>query len=145
MGIVGTILLVAFIIVCVLLILLVLVQNEDTNGMGSAFGGGQSAAFGSHSASVLTKTTGVFAALFFILAFFLALSNKVPSDSDSMTKTAQEAGIAPAAEEKKSETGSWLDDVEDNSSSQVQATESVSATPADGETETAVETESSAE
>ena len=35
MGVVGTILLVAFVIVCVLLVLMVLVQNEDSNGMGS--------------------------------------------------------------------------------------------------------------
>ena len=55
MGVVRTILLVAFVIICVLLVLLVLVQNEDNNGMGSAFGGGQSAAFGAHSASEIGR------------------------------------------------------------------------------------------
>ena len=46
MAVLKTILLIAFVIICVLLVLLVLVQNEENNGMGSAFGGGQSTAFG---------------------------------------------------------------------------------------------------
>lgn len=82
MGVVGTILLVVFVIVCILLILLVLVQNEDNNGMGSAFGGGNSAAFGAHQASVLTKATAVFVALFFVLAFTLGLLNRAPKNVD---------------------------------------------------------------
>ena len=71
MNIVKTVALVAFVIICVILILLVLVQNEENNGMGSAFGGGQSTAFGAHSANVITKTTGVFVALFFVAALVL--------------------------------------------------------------------------
>ncbi|MBQ2601225.1 MAG: preprotein translocase subunit SecG [Treponema sp.] len=91
MNIIKTILLVAFIIIAVLLVLMVLVQNDNSNGMGSAFGGGQSAAFGSHSASVLSKTTAVFVGLFFVIVFTLALLNKNPSDSGiDMTQTAAE-------------------------------------------------------
>lgn len=78
MGAIGVVLLVAFIIVCVLLILLVSVQDNE-NGMGGVFGGRGTAAFGSHSASVLTKATAVFVVLFFVLAFGLALVNKKPS------------------------------------------------------------------
>ena len=109
MGIVRTVLLVAFVIVCVLLVLLVLIQREDSNGMGGVFGGGQSAAFGSHSASVLTKTTGVLAALFFIFAFSLALVNK-GRDKGDLGKTAAELQeTAPSTGSASS--GSWLDDV----------------------------------
>ena len=79
MGAIGVVLLVAFIIVCVLLILLVSIQDDGENGMGGIFGGRGSAAFGSHSASVLTKATAVFVVLFFVLAFGLALVNKKPS------------------------------------------------------------------
>jgi preprotein translocase subunit SecG len=61
-----------------LLILLVSVQDNE-NGMGGVFGGRGTAAFGSHSASVLTKATAVFVVLFFVLAFGLALVNKKPS------------------------------------------------------------------
>ncbi|WP_443736512.1 preprotein translocase subunit SecG [Treponema sp.] len=106
MGVVRTILLVAFVIICVLLVLLVLVQNEDNNGMGSAFGGGQSAAFGAHSASVLTKTTGVFVALFFIVAFSLSLLNKAPARASLDDAAVQVQG---AEETASSSDSSWID------------------------------------
>lgn len=106
MGVVGTILLVAFVIVCVLLVLLVLVQNDESNGMGSAFGGGQSAAFGAKSGSVLIRTTGVLTALFFVIAFSLSLLNKAPAKED-LSSTAQtvQGTEAPAAEA----SGNWLE------------------------------------
>lgn len=106
MGVVRTILLVAFVIICVLLVLLVLVQNEDNNGMGSAFGGGQSAAFGAHSASVLTKTTGVFVALFFIVAFSLSLLNKAPTRASLDDAAVQVQG---AEETASSSDSNWID------------------------------------
>ena len=137
MGVVGTILLVAFVIVCVLLVLMVLVQNEDSNGMGSPFGG-QSAAFGSHSASVLTKTTGVFVALFLVFVFSLALINKAPSDGGSMSATAKE--VQGASQEPENKAGSWLDDVKEEPKVEVKpaddgsasATEVSAGTAADG-------------
>lgn len=89
MGVLGTILLVVFIIISVLLVLLVLVQNEDNNGMGGVFGG-QTAAFGAHSASVLSKTTGVLVALFFVVAFTLAVLNKAPAKDAGLTDTVNE-------------------------------------------------------
>ena len=112
MGVVRTILLVAFIIICVLLVLLVLVQNENDNGMGGVFGGGQSAAFGSHSASVLTKTTGVLVALFFIVAFSLALLSKGPAKADLKQAVEQVEG---GAVEQETKTRSWLDEATESS------------------------------
>lgn len=70
------VLLVAFVIVCVLLVLLVVIQDDGENGMGGLLGGRGTAAFGSHSASVLTKTTRVFVFLFFGLAVGLAFVTK---------------------------------------------------------------------
>lgn len=72
----GLVLLVAFVIVCVLLVLLVVIQDDGENGMGGLLGGRGTAAFGSHSASVLTKTTRVFVFLFFGLAVGLAFVTK---------------------------------------------------------------------
>lgn len=95
-SVVGTILLVAFVIVCILLVLLVLAQNEDSNGMGSSFGGGQSAAFGAHSASVLTKTTGVLVALFFIIAFGIGLLNK-PVKKAALNSVSAETAVTEEA------------------------------------------------
>lgn len=78
MGVIGTVLLVFFVIVCLLLVLLVSIQDDGENGMGGLMGGRGTAAFGSHSASVLTKTTMVFVVLFFALSVGLALVNKSP-------------------------------------------------------------------
>lgn len=110
MGVVRTILLVAFIIICVLLVLMVLVQNEDSNGMGSAFGGGQSVAFGARSASVLTKTTAVFVALFFVVTFALALLTKAPSSKNDLSATAAEVEGTETVQETETENaGDWLE------------------------------------
>lgn len=80
MGIIGILLLVVFVIVCLLIIALVLLQNEEGDGLGGIFAGGSNSAFGSRSANVLTKTTYVVVSLFFVTAFFLAFINKSPSD-----------------------------------------------------------------
>ena len=116
MDIIKGVLIVAFVILCVLLVLLILVQDQDNSGMGGLLGGGNSAAFGSHSASVLTKATVVFVVLFFIVTF--AIAKALPSQADST-----DAGLRAAAEaagkveETSSETvlpqaseGKWWDD-----------------------------------
>lgn len=78
MSVIGIILLVAFVIICILLVCLVLLQNEEGNGLGGLFGGA-STTFGSRSGNVLTKTTYVLVTLFFVCAFALALINKKPT------------------------------------------------------------------
>lgn len=115
MGVVKTILLVAFVIVCVLAILLVLVQNDESNGMGSAFGGGNSAAFGARSGSVLKKTTGVLVVLFFAISFGLGLAGKASGKEDLSATAAELQGESSAAE---SETGNWLENEISGSSEQ---------------------------
>ena len=91
MGTVGVVLLVFFVIVCLLLVLLVSIQDDGENGMG-LLGGRGTAAFGSHSASVLTKTTFVLVFLFFALSFALAMVNKKPKlDKDLVPATAVES------------------------------------------------------
>lgn len=87
-----TILLVAFVIISVLLVLLVLVQDQDDSGMGGLLGGGNSQAFGSHSASVLTKATVVFVVLFFALTFVIAkaYSTRTSNDAKAMNEAAAE-------------------------------------------------------
>ena len=100
MGTIGVVLLVFFVIVCLLLVLLVSIQDDGENGMG-LLGGRGTAAFGSHSASVLTKTTFVLVFLFFALSFALAMVNKKPKlDKDLVPSTAVEST------ESAAETGS---------------------------------------
>ena len=88
MGTLGVVLLVAFIIVCFLLVLLVSIQDDGENGMGGLLGGRGTAAFGAHSASILTKTTFVFVVLFFGLSLGLALINKKPSVAKDLVEPA---------------------------------------------------------
>jgi preprotein translocase subunit SecG len=57
-----------FIIICVLLIIVVLLQKGRGGGLGSAFGGAASSAFGTKVGDVFTWTTIVLVALFLLLA-----------------------------------------------------------------------------
>ncbi len=98
MSTIGIILLVVFVIASILLILLVLVQDDGQNGMGGLLGGRGTAAFGSHSASVLTKATAVLVFLFFALALLLAIINKKPKLDDSLlTSPAAETSMDSAS------------------------------------------------
>lgn len=106
MGIVKTILLVAFIIVCLFLILFVLIQPEDNNGMGSSFGGGNSAAFGARTQTVLSKTTGLFVFLFFVLTFSIAFLNR-PEKKQDLSATVKEMNAEETSAEAKS--GNWME------------------------------------
>ena len=90
MGTIGVVLLVFFVIVCLLLVLLVAIQDDGENGMG-LLGGRGTAAFGSHSASVLTKTTFVLVFLFFALSLGLALVNKKPKFDKDLVPVAAES------------------------------------------------------
>ena len=69
MGVIGIILLIVFVIICILLVGIVLIQRESGDGLGGLFGSGNSAAFGSRSQTVITKTTYVLVALFFLTTF----------------------------------------------------------------------------
>ena len=113
MDIIKGVLIVAFVIICVLLVLLVLVQDQDNSGMGGLLGGGNSAAFGSHSASVLTKATVVFVVLFFVITFAIAKILPTRSDStDADLRAAAEASgaiIQEAAPSSSAENGKWWD------------------------------------
>ena len=108
MGTIGVVLLVFFVIVCLLLFLLVAIQDDGENGMG-LLGGRGTAAFGSHSASVLTKTTFVLVFLFFALSFALAMVNKKPKlDKDLVPATAVESTESAA----ETASGEWWADSE---------------------------------
>ncbi len=73
MGVLSIILLVLFVVVSLLLIFLVAVQDEQSEGLGGIFGGGSNTAFGSHTSSVVTKATGALAVLFLVLALLVLL------------------------------------------------------------------------
>jgi len=59
---------VLFLVICVLLILIVLLQKGKGGGLGAAFGGAGSSAFGTRTGDVFTWVTIVLTGLFLILA-----------------------------------------------------------------------------
>ncbi len=67
-------LLVVFVIVCLLMSLLVLMQRPKQEGLGAAFGGGVTdQVFGARTTNVLQKGTVYLGSLFFILSLALAI------------------------------------------------------------------------
>ena len=60
----------------VILILLVMIQDEQGEGLGGIFGGGSTTPFGSRSGNVLTRFTGIVSAVFFIVCLVIGLVNR---------------------------------------------------------------------
>ena len=82
MGIVGILLLVVFVLGALFLIGIVLIQDEQGEGIGGLFGGGSATPFGSRSGNVLTRFTSILGAIFLVCAFALAWINKTPESGD---------------------------------------------------------------
>lgn len=76
MGILSIFLLVIFVIVSLLLVFMVVIQNEGSEGLGGIFAGSSNTAFGSRSSNVMQRFTYILGALFFVCALSLALLNK---------------------------------------------------------------------
>jgi preprotein translocase subunit SecG len=88
------ILIVVHILVCLLLILLVLIQNDKGGGLAGAFGGmGSNAAFSGSSAAnfITTITTWVAVGLFAVIIGLNVISGKLShaTQADSELKSAQ--------------------------------------------------------
>lgn len=122
---VGIVLLVFFAIVSLLLILLVAIQDDGENGMGGLLGGRGTAAFGSHSAGVLTKTTAVLVALFFILAVALAMVNKSGKKVDDSLIDATSTVEQTVTEESSESESEWWANSEAESTESENSDESV--------------------
>jgi preprotein translocase subunit SecG len=67
-------LLVIFVVVCLLMTLVILMQRPKQEGLGAAFGGGVTdQVFGARTTNVLQKGTVYLASLFFVLSLLLAI------------------------------------------------------------------------
>ncbi len=86
MGIVGILLFVIYIISSFILILVVLLQDDQGEGIGGMFGGGGSTAFGARVGNVLTRFTAIVAAMFILGAFGLAWLSRSPQTADVINK-----------------------------------------------------------
>lgn len=68
------VLLVVFAVISVILIGLVLIQNDQSEGMGGIFGGGASNQVGNRRGNILTKATSVLGTLFLVVCVLFALN-----------------------------------------------------------------------
>lgn len=79
MGVVSVILLVVFGLTALLLILIVMLQDEQGEGLGGIFGGGgASGQIGNRKGNFLTKTTSILGAVFILSSLGLAWLNRTP-------------------------------------------------------------------
>ena len=92
MGIIGIILLVLFFIAAVLIIFLVLIQDEQGEGMGGLFGGGSATPFGATSGNILTKTTSVLGAVFMAVSLLVAFALRSTADDTTIQEARQLQG-----------------------------------------------------
>lgn len=68
-----------FILICILLIVVVLLQKGRGGGLGAAFGGAGSSAFGARTGDMFTWVTIVLTGLFLVLAVVTSLKFRQPS------------------------------------------------------------------
>ena len=88
-----------YVFVCFVLLMVILLQQGKGGDMASAFGGGSSqTAFGARGgATLLSKITAVFAALFMIAALSLAIIGERGDSGTLLRGTPGPAAPAPAA------------------------------------------------
>ena len=84
-------LLILIILSAILLVISIMIQDEQGEGLGGIFGGGSTTPFGSRSGNVLTRITAVLAAVFILSTMGLAFFKATPmEDADSVLIEARE-------------------------------------------------------
>lgn len=114
MGFLSILLLVVFAIGSLLLIGVVMIQDDQGEGLGGLFGGGGGASFGSRSGNILTKATTVLGAVFLVSSFVLAWINRTPEAGDVL-------GAARRGSAQESTAEAWwiVDDESDGDQSTI--------------------------
>ncbi|MDG5816676.1 preprotein translocase subunit SecG [Chitinispirillales bacterium ANBcel5] len=98
-------LLVVFLLVCIFLVLIVLIQSDKGGGLSGAIGGGLGGASNflgaQDTANILTRGTAIFGAAFFVLCLVMAMLASGPAIGEQASmlqeKAAQEQSATPAA------------------------------------------------
>ncbi len=95
-------LLVVFVIVCLLMALLILMQRPKQEGLGAAFGGGVTdQVFGARTTNVLQRGTVYLGSMFFILSLTLAIL--IGKQTKQKTLLEPKKAVAEKTEEKAPE------------------------------------------
>jgi len=82
MAILSGFLLVTFIISAIFLVIIVLMQDEQGEGLGGIFGGGGAAPVGNRSGNILTKATSIVAVIFLVSVAGYAYINRIPESAN---------------------------------------------------------------
>lgn len=94
-----TVLLVAHTVLVLFLIMMVLIQRTDSDGLSGLGGGGNQFMTGRAKGSLLTRTTAILAALFMTTSLVLAVMASQMTSSSIVDQVAQQ----PAAADAKAE------------------------------------------
>lgn len=95
-------LLVIFVIICLLMTLLILMQRPKQEGLGAAFGGGVTdQVFGARTTNVLQRGTVYLGSLFFLLSLTLAVL--IGHKNQKTTLVAPKVEVKEAVEEKSTQ------------------------------------------
>ena len=97
MGFFSILLLVIFVIVCLLLIFFVIIQDEESDSIGGIFASGAQSAFCSMTSNIVVRITYALGALFFVIAFSLAILNK--SSTGNIQKVVEQESAQTATSE----------------------------------------------
>jgi len=90
MSILSGFLLVLLFVSAVLLVIIVLMQDEQGEGLGGIFGGGSATPVGNRSGNILTRATSIIAILFLSSVLAYAWINRTP-DQSNVEAAAREA------------------------------------------------------
>ncbi|MDY3939347.1 MAG: preprotein translocase subunit SecG [Spirochaetia bacterium] len=108
MAVLSVILLILFCIVSVLLMGVILLQDDQGDGLGGIFGGSNNSSVGLQSGNILTRFTGILAVLFFVLSLSLMMVY-TKSYSDAQASDGVEAEINARSGAEKT----WIDEIQE--------------------------------
>jgi len=88
-----TVLIILYVVICIALVVIVLLQSGKGGGLTGIFGsgGGGQTIFGARTGDVMTKTTTVLAICFMLFSLFLAILSA--NRTSSLTKEIEAAGM----------------------------------------------------
>jgi preprotein translocase subunit SecG len=95
MGALSSILIVAYLLVVVAMIAVILLQRSEGGGLGMGTSSNNGLISVRGSANLLTRTTGILAALFFAMAIGLTILNELDRGTDSILNNAVQGGEQP--------------------------------------------------
>jgi preprotein translocase subunit SecG len=95
MGALSNILIVAYLLIVLALIAVILLQRSEGGGLGMGSSNSNGLVSVRGSANLLTRTTGILAALFFATAIGLTILSELDRGTDSILNNAAEGGTAP--------------------------------------------------